>query len=76
MSSVFARRDFRFLLFGQTTSQLGAQVSSIAIPLLAVLTLHASSLQLGLVNAAGTVAFAIVGLPAGRGSINGDAAAS
>jgi MFS family permease len=59
------RSDFRLLLVGQTTSQLGAQVSGIAIPLLAVLVLDASPLQLGLVTAAGTIAFAVVGLPAG-----------
>ncbi|GAB3434421.1 MFS transporter [Flindersiella endophytica] len=57
--------DFRLLLFGQTASQLGAQVSAIAIPLLAVLTLHASPLQLGLLTASGTLAFAVIGLPAG-----------
>ncbi|MEV4808146.1 MFS transporter [Nonomuraea sp. NPDC049421] len=60
-----ASRDFRLLLLGQTTSQLGAQVSAVAIPLLAVVTLHASPLQLGLVTASGTVAFALIGLPAG-----------
>lgn len=64
-SSPFALRDFRLLLLGQTTSQFGAQVSGVAIPLLAVLVLHASPLQLGVVNAAGTAAFALIGLPAG-----------
>ncbi|RJL35893.1 MFS transporter [Bailinhaonella thermotolerans] len=59
------RRDFRLLLFGQTTAQLGTQVSGVAVPLLAVVTLGASPLQLGLVTAAGTVAFALIGLPAG-----------
>lgn len=63
--SPFRRRDFRLLLLGQTTSQLGAQVSGVAIPLLAVVTLGASPLQLGLVTAAGTIAFALIGLPAG-----------
>jgi MFS family permease len=58
-------RDFRWLLVGQTTSQLGAQVSGVAVPLLAVLTLGASPLQLGFVNAASTLAFALIGLPAG-----------
>ncbi|HVU90938.1 MAG TPA: MFS transporter, partial [Jatrophihabitans sp.] len=58
-------RDYSLLLLGQTTSQLGAQVSGVAVPLLAVLVLHASSLQLGLVNAAGTIAFALIGLPVG-----------
>lgn len=63
--SLFAHRDFRLLLFGQTTSQLGSQVSGVAIPLLAVLTLHASPFELGLVSASSTLAFAVVGLPAG-----------
>jgi MFS family permease len=53
------------LLVGQTTSQFGARVSGAAIPLLAVLTLHASPLQLGIVNASSTLAFALIGLSAG-----------
>jgi MFS family permease len=60
-----ARRDFRYLLVGQTTSQFGTQLSGVAVPLLAVLALHASAWQLGLVSASATVAFAVVGLPAG-----------
>jgi MFS family permease len=63
--SLFASRDFRLLLLGQTTSQLGAQVSGVAIPLLAVLTLDATPLELGIVNASSTLAFALIGLPAG-----------
>jgi MFS family permease len=62
---LFRNRDFRLLLLGQTTSQLGAQVSGVAIPLLAALTLHASPLEFGLISASGTVAFALIGLPAG-----------
>ena len=58
-------RDFRLLLAGQTTSQLGTQVAGIAVPLLAVGTLHAAAFEVGLVNAASTVAFALIGLPAG-----------
>jgi MFS family permease len=53
------------LLVGQATSQLGAQVSGVAVPLLAVLVLGASPFELGLVTASSTVAFALVGLPAG-----------
>jgi hypothetical protein len=53
-------------LSGQTTSQLGAPVSGVAIPLLAVLTLQASPLQLGLVTA---LAFALIGLPAGAANV-------
>jgi MFS family permease len=65
VSGVFALRDFRLLLFGQATSQLGTQVSGVAIPLLAVLTLEASALEVGIVSASSTVAFALIGLPAG-----------
>ncbi|BDI21535.1 MFS transporter [Herbiconiux sp. L3-i23] len=64
-ASLFAHRDFRLLLAGQTTSQLGSQVSAVAIPLLAVLDLDASALEVGLVSAASTIAFALIGLPAG-----------
>lgn len=64
-SSPLVSRDFRLLIAGQTTSQLGAQVSAVAIPLLAVLVLHGSAFQLGVVNAAGTIAFAVFGLPVG-----------
>jgi MFS family permease len=63
--SLFASRDFRLLLAGQTTSQLGAQVSGVALPLLAVVTLHASPFEVGMLGAASTVAFAVLGLPAG-----------
>ncbi|WP_203453792.1 MFS transporter [Jiangella aurantiaca] len=63
--SPLRQRDFRLLLLGQTTSQFGAQVSGIAIPLLAVVTLGASALEAGLLAAASTVAFAVIGLPAG-----------
>lgn len=58
-------RDFRLLLAGQTTSQLGTQVAGIAVPLLAVDSLHASAFELGLIGAASTIAFAAIGLPAG-----------
>lgn len=63
--SPFQHRDFRLLLTGQTAAQLGAQISGVAIPLLAVLTLQATPWQLGLLTASGTLAFALIGLPAG-----------
>jgi hypothetical protein len=55
--SLFVHRDFRLLLVGQTTSQLGTQISAVAIPLLAVATLQATSFEVGLINAASTLAF-------------------
>ena len=58
-------RDFRLLWGGETVSELGSQVSLLAIPLLAVRTLHATAFEMGLLTAASTAAFLIVGLPAG-----------
>ncbi|BAJ26671.1 MULTISPECIES: MFS transporter [Kitasatospora] len=48
-----------------TTSGLGDCVTQIALPLTAVTVLHASGLQVGLVTAAGYVAWLVIGLPAG-----------
>ena len=62
---VASSRDFRLLLAGQTATQLGTQVSGVAVPLLAVLVLHASPLGLGALNAASTIAVLLIGLPAG-----------
>jgi len=63
----FVRRypDFTRLWIGQTLSQLGSQVTLVALPLLAITTLDASTLQVGLLAAAETVPFLILGLPAG-----------
>ena len=58
-------RDFRLLWGGETVSELGSQVSLLAIPLLAVGTLHATTIEMGLLTAASTAAFLVVGLPAG-----------
>ncbi|MBH1938737.1 MFS transporter [Streptomyces sp. AV19] len=58
-------RDFRLLLAGAATSQLGAQVTLVALPLVAVVELDASPLETGLLTAAETAAFLLVGLPAG-----------
>jgi MFS family permease len=58
-------RDFRLLWGGETVSELGSQVSLLAIPLLAVRTLHATAFEMGLLTAASTAAFLIVGLSTG-----------
>ncbi|GGM33361.1 MFS transporter [Dactylosporangium sucinum] len=57
--------DFRQLFTADTISQVGTQVSVLALPLVAVLTLHASPLEVGVLTAAETAAFLLVGLPAG-----------
>jgi MFS family permease len=56
---------FRRLWFGQSISELGSQVTTLALPLAAVLVLHASVFQVGLLTTAGYAAFLLVGLPAG-----------
>ncbi|WP_240803629.1 MFS transporter [Streptomyces sp. A0592] len=58
-------RDFRLLLAGAATGQFGAQVTLVALPLVAVLVLDAPAFQVGLLTAAETAAFLLVGLPAG-----------
>ena len=63
--ALWGHRDFRLLWGGETVSELGAQVSRLAIPLLAVRTLHATTFEMGLLTAASTAAFLVVGLPAG-----------
>ncbi|WP_338674375.1 MFS transporter [Streptomyces sp. SCSIO 30461] len=57
--------DFRLLLAGAATGQLGAQVTLVALPLVAVLELQATAFEVGLLTAAETAAFLLIGLPAG-----------
>ena len=58
-------RDFRLLWGGETVSEFGSQVSLLAIPLVAVNTLSATPFQMGALAAASTLAFLVIGLPAG-----------
>jgi len=58
-------RDFRRLWAGDTVSQLGGQIGVIALPLLAVTVLAADEIQMGLLTAFETLAFLLIGLPAG-----------
>ncbi|MBX7464643.1 MFS transporter [Streptomyces sp. NPDC059095] len=58
-------RDFRLLLAGAAAGQAGAQVTLVALPLVAVLELKAPAFQVGLLTAAETAAFLLIGLPAG-----------
>src|SRR5262245_25532423 len=57
--------DFRQLFIADTISQFGSQISVLALPLVAVLALDASALEVGILAACETVAFLLVGLPAG-----------
>jgi len=62
---LFFHRDFRRLWIGDAISQVGTQVSMLALPLVAVKTLHASAFEVGVLTACETAAFLFVGLPAG-----------
>ena len=56
---------FLTLWAAQTVSLFGARITLLAFPLTAVLALHGSAAQMGLLAAAGSAPWLIVGLPAG-----------
>lgn len=58
-------QDFQKLVLSTGASNLGAQVSLLALPLTAILELRASATQVGLLAALGTLPYVLVGLPVG-----------
>jgi len=56
---------FRRLWIGETVSQFGTMISDLALPLVAILVLHASTFEVGALVTVQTAAFLVVGLPAG-----------
>jgi Na+/melibiose symporter-like transporter len=63
--SLWRHHDFRQLWVGDTISQVGTQLSQLALPVLAVTVLHAGPREMGLLTAFETLAFLVIGLPAG-----------
>ncbi len=63
--SLLRNPDFVRLWTAESVSQLGSQVSLLALPLLAIETLHASTFAVGALRAVEIAPFLIVGLPAG-----------
>jgi hypothetical protein len=59
------QRSFRLLWFGETISQLGNAMAMVAVPLVAVIVLHASPFVVGVLAAAGWLPWLVIGLPAG-----------
>nr|WP_208383546.1 MFS transporter [Modestobacter marinus] len=57
--------DFRQLWAAETVSQVGTQVTLLALPVLAVSLLDATPLEMGVLTALETAAFLLIGLPAG-----------
>jgi MFS family permease len=63
--TLLRHRDFRRLWVGDSLSQFGIMTTTLAIPLLAVRTLHATPFEVGLLTTFEFLAFLVVGLPAG-----------
>ncbi|WP_377268897.1 MFS transporter [Peterkaempfera sp. SMS 1(5)a] len=58
-------RDFRLLWCGETTGKFGGAVTGVAMPLVAVSTLHAGTLEVSLLSAAAWLPWLLIGLPVG-----------
>lgn len=54
--------DFLKLWFGQSISDLGSALSGVALPLVAIMTLHVSSVEMGLLQALNTLPVLLFGL--------------
>jgi MFS family permease len=63
--SLWRHHDFLLLWGGQTVSQAGSQVTVPALPLVAIVTLHATTFQVGPLSTAVTAAYLLFALPAG-----------
>ncbi|MFJ8435912.1 MFS transporter [Kitasatospora sp. NPDC094019] len=62
---LLAQRDFRLLWAGESISRLGSSVTSVALPLVAVVSLDAGPLAVGLLSGAVWLPWLLLGLPAG-----------
>ena len=62
---LWSHRDFLRLWTGETISQAGTQVTLLAFPSVAILVLHASPFEVGLLTTLEFLAFPVLGLVAG-----------
>src|SRR5215204_3637119 len=65
LGGLWRHADFRRLWAAQSASLFGSEITALALPLMAVLVLDASPLQMGLLAAAGTAPFLLCSLLAG-----------
>jgi MFS family permease len=63
--SLYRHRDFMRLWSAESVSQLGSQVSLLALPLVAISVLHATTFQVGALTAVEFSPFVLFGLPVG-----------
>ena len=63
--ALWSHPDFIKMWTGQSISEFGSQISQLAIPLLAAVSLHASAFQFSLLGVVGFLPFIIFALPAG-----------
>jgi MFS family permease len=62
---LWGHRDFMKLWTGQSISEFGSQISQLAIPLLALLELQATTFEFAVLNVLGFLPFILFALPAG-----------
>ncbi len=62
---LWGHRDFLKLWTGQSISEFGSQISGLAIPLLALYDLHATTFEFAVLGVLGFLPFILVTLPAG-----------
>ncbi|MGC4856711.1 MFS transporter [Micromonospora sp. DT4] len=65
VGGLLRHRDFRLLWAGQTVSSIGSNVTNVALPLVAVAVLDASTFQVAVLTAAAWLPWLLIGLPAG-----------
>jgi MFS family permease len=65
MGGLLRHHDFRRLCAANAISKVGTGISNLALPLFAVITLHASTFEVSMLNTVQTVAYLLIGLQAG-----------
>ncbi|MFD3399617.1 MFS transporter [Kribbella sp. NPDC058693] len=65
MSLLLSNRDFRLFWTGETINRFGSATSSVALPLVAISMLDATTFEVGLLTAAAWAPWLLIGLPTG-----------
>jgi MFS family permease len=65
VAGLLRTRNFALLWVGQSTSAVGSAITTVALPLVAIATLHAGPATVALLTAATWLPWLLIGLPAG-----------